>query len=76
MAHEIEADSRVMYSRAFLQSTGQLAGEVPFATGRVLSLEYLQPDFILALVEWDHGYRSRANTSNLVRMDRLHLEPA
>lgn len=75
MAQVREGDV-VMYARAWLRSTGQLTGDVPFRRGRVVRVEgWLGKPAALATVQWDGArYESRALVCNLVRADRLHLE--
>ena len=77
MAKKLPAvGERVAFSRAFLQSTGQIAGGVPFMRGKVEKLEELSPGFVLAYVLWDGAQEARpVNAENLVAVSRLHLEP-
>jgi hypothetical protein len=71
---------RVAYSRAFLRSTAQYTGIVPMARGKVIEVEEVCPDFVLATIQWEarrmlfDGLPTRVNVANLVRTDRLHLE--
>ncbi len=66
----------VLYSRTFLRATGQLAGDAPFARGRIISLEPISRGIDFALVEWPAGcgFPPKVLTTNLVRADRLHME--
>ena len=79
----ITIGTRVAFKRAFLQSTGQISGWVPFARGVVIGID---PSFSsgLASIKWDDRSRiagqpnpvfSSVLVSNLVREDRIHLEP-
>ena len=65
---------RVAYSRAFLQSTVQHTGAAPFRRGRIVALNPLS-SVTLAEVMWADGMIGNVNVANLVRADRLHLEP-
>lgn len=66
----------VLYSRQFLRATGWLAGDKPFAHGRIIRLEPISAGLDFALVQWPPGcvFPPKVLTSNLVRADRLHLE--
>jgi hypothetical protein len=66
---------RVQYARAWLRSTGQLAGDIPHATGRIISLAPVSNGLDIATIEWNTaGLSAKVLTSNLVREDRKHLE--
>lgn len=66
---------RVQYARQWLRSTGQLAGDVPHATGRIISLSPVSNGLDIATIEWNRpGLSAKVLTSNLVREDRKHLE--
>ena len=56
----------VGYSKAFLQSTGQYTGDVPFARGKVLALRTIGTETILAEIEWD-----KPDIPNLVNVRNL-----
>lgn len=80
---EITVGTRVAFKRAFLQSTGQFTGWVPFARGVVVDVVLPGVPEIVR-IKWDDRHRiageanppfSRANVNNLVREDRIHLEP-
>lgn len=66
-AKQFTAGDRVAFSAAFLRSTGQLTGRVPFLRGTVVSLDDLGGR-VLALTQWDDGTESRANVNNLARV--------
>jgi hypothetical protein len=69
------AGDRVQYARQWLRSTGQLAGDIPHATGRIISLSPVSNGLDIATIEWDRpGLSARVLTSNLVRMDRIQFE--
>lgn len=62
---------RVQYAREFLRATGQLAGDVPHAIGRVISLQPISAALDLAVVEWDRpDVPAKVLTSNLVHKGR------
>ena len=62
---------RVQYAREFLRATGQLAGDVPHATDRVISLQPISKALDLAIVEWDRpDVPAKVLTSNLVHKGR------
>ncbi len=64
----IAAGDTVAYSRTWLQSTGQLTGDTPFARGRVKSLISLG-SLVLAEIEWDTpDLPERVNVKNLSRV--------
>jgi hypothetical protein len=66
---------RVQYARQWLRSTGQLAGDVPHATGRIIGLSPVSAGLDIATIEWNTpGLSAKVLTSNLVREDRKHLE--
>ncbi len=66
---------RVQYARAWLRSTGQLAGDIPHAIGRIISLAPVSNGLDIATIEWDRpGLSVKVLTSNLVRMDRKQFE--
>ena len=61
----IEAGDTVAYSRTWLQSTGQLTGDTPFARGRVKALIPLG-SLVLAEIEWNTpNLPERVNVKNL-----------
>jgi hypothetical protein len=59
-------DDSVMFSREFLRSTGQFTGPVPFAKGRVVSVEQLNPKLFIVAVNWGDNVKSRVLSSNLI----------
>lgn len=57
----------VQYARTFLRATGQLAGDVPHASGRIISLQPISAALDLAVVAWDPpGIAAKVLTSNLI----------
>jgi hypothetical protein len=65
----IRIADRVGYSHAFLQSTGQHTGEVPFAKGVVTDLVTIGGQ-TLAVVDWDTPeLPERVHVANLARVD-------
>jgi hypothetical protein len=66
---------RVQYTRQWLRSTGQLAGDIPHAKGRIISLSPVSNGLDIATIEWDRpNIPAKVLTSNLVRMDRIQFE--
>lgn len=62
---------RVQFAREFLRATGQLAGDVPHASGRVVSLQPISKALDLAVVEWGRpGVPAKVLTSNLIHKGR------
>ena len=59
-------DDDVMFSREFLRSTGQFTGPVPFAKGRVVSVEQLNSKLFIVAVNWGNDVFSRVLSSNLI----------
>lgn len=72
---EITKGTRVAMSRAFLRSTYQFTGHIPFRRGKVLTL--INAGCVtLAHIKWDKEKRpTKVLMQNLVREDRIHLEP-
>jgi hypothetical protein len=70
----IQVGEIVGYSKAFLKSTGQYTGDVPFARGMVTALHSLGTETILAEVEWDKAdLPSRVNVKNLSTVRQIAL---
>lgn len=67
---------RVAFSRAFLKSTGQIAGDVPFLRGTVQSCQPVGK-LQLCSISWD-GIEKAQNvlSCNLILIEKMHLEPA
>jgi len=64
----VQAGDRVAYSRQWLQSTGQMTGDVPLARGTVVRIEPLGA-LCLAVIEWDQpDLPARVNVKNLSRV--------
>lgn len=62
---------RVRYARTFLRATGQLTGDVPHATGRVISLQPISAALDLAVIEWNRpDVPAKVLTSNLIHAGR------
>jgi hypothetical protein len=72
----IKVGDKVAYSTAFLKSTGEHTGPIPFARGVVTDLKKYGKDFEIATVKWDTPEApEQVNTKSLVKVDRMHLEP-
>jgi hypothetical protein len=72
---QITKGTRVAMSRAFLRSTHQLTGHIPFRRGEVLNLIEIG-GIPLVRIKWDKEKRpTKVLMQNLVREDRIHLEP-
>lgn len=70
----IRAGDTVGYSKAFLQSTGQLTGDVPLARGSVIALHTIGQDVVLAEINWDRpGLPERVNVRNLSTTRQISL---
>jgi hypothetical protein len=64
----VSVGDKVAYSKAFLRSTGQFTGPVPFARGKVKELTTLG-SITLATIEWDHpDCPDKVNVCNLSRV--------
>lgn len=74
LRRSITVGTRVAFSREFCRNTGQLTGWTPFARGKVIAVDRLSCDCIIACVAWDGGAAGTVNVKNLVREDMLHLE--
>ena len=62
---------KVAYSKSFLQSTGQLTGDVPQARGKITELVRFGDSLILAVVDWGLWVEDcppRVNVKNLSRV--------
>lgn len=71
----INVGDKVAYSTQFLKSTGEHTGPIPFARGVVKDIRKIG-GVSLATVEWDTPEApEKVNVFNLVRVDRMHLEP-
>lgn len=67
----IQVGMRVGYSKAFLQSTGQLIGDVPFARGEVTAVVPIGQT-LFAEVRWDTpDLPSRVNVRNLATVSEI-----
>ena len=65
----VKVGDTVAYSKAFLQSTGQITGEVPQAKGKVTALTPIGTELVLAEVEWDRpDLPARVNVKNLCKV--------
>ena len=70
-----QVGDRVQYARAWLRSTGQLAGDIPHATGRIIGLTPVSAGLDIATIEWNTpGLSAKVLTSNLVQEDRKQFE--
>lgn len=67
-------DDVVMFSREFLRSTGQFTGPVPFAKGRVLMVEQLNPKLFIVTVQWADDVQSKVLSSNLIHGSDRSME--
>ena len=71
---KFETGQRVALSRAFLRSTGQLTGDGPFLRGTVESCQPIGTRQ-LCYIQWQGREKPQGVLStNLVLVDRLHLE--
>ena len=71
----IKVGDRVAYSKTFLQSTGQYAGDVPHARGTVTALKPLGTETTLAEIEWDKpNLPARVNVKNLITVKQIVFE--
>jgi hypothetical protein len=69
----IQVGDTVGYSKAFLQSTGQYTGDVPFARGKVTAL-HGAGETVLAEIQWDRpDLPSRVHVKNLSTVRRIAL---
>jgi hypothetical protein len=70
----IKVGDTVGYSKAFLQSTGQIAGDTPFARGTVVALHPLGTETMLAEIDW-HGAEQprKVNVYNLSTQRQISL---
>ena len=58
---------KVQFARQWLRATGNFAGDIPHASGRVVSLQPISKALDLAVVEWDRpGVPAKVLTSNLI----------
>lgn len=65
----------VQYARAWLRATGQLAGAIPHAKGRIIDLLPVSAGLDIAVIEWNTpDMPAKVLTSNLVRENSKHFE--
>ena len=64
----VQIGDRVAYSAKWLQSTGQVAGDIGHARGVVVALESPTPDWTLATIQWNGDFPARVNVANLARV--------
>ena len=65
----VKVGDTVMYSKAWLRSTGQFTGDICFAKGKVTGLKTLGKELVLAEIEWDKpDLPERVNVKNLSRV--------
>ncbi|MDA7980151.1 MAG: hypothetical protein MPJ50_15400 [Pirellulales bacterium] len=70
----VQVGDTVGYSKAFLQSTGQYAGDIPFARGKVTALHPVGSETVLAEIEWDRpNIPTRVNVKNLSTVRQISL---
>jgi hypothetical protein len=70
----IKVGDKVGYSKAFLQSTGQITGDTPFARGTVVALHPLGAETLVAEIDWDGAdLPRRVNTRNLSTQRQISL---
>ncbi len=80
MDDEIKVGDKVAYSRNFLKSTGMITGPTPFARGVVTDIKRYG-SVVIASVDWGHTLPKtdddgdKIAVGNLVKVDRMHLEP-
>lgn len=71
MTQLFKVGDRVQIARQWLRATGNLAGDIPHATGRVISLQPVSNALDIAVIEWDRpNVPAKVLTSNLVHKGR------
>lgn len=70
----IQRGDKVAYSRKFLQAIGCNTGWMPFARGEVTRIDGGN-GWRLCHIKWSDGHESHVLDRNLVKQDRIHLEP-
>ena len=71
----ISVGDKVAYSTVFLKSTGEHSGPIPHARGVVIDIKH-HGSVSLATIKWNTPEApEKVNTKNLVRVDKMHLEP-
>jgi hypothetical protein len=68
MTKIINVGDRVAFSAAFLRSTGQYTGDVPFLRGEVTGVSLDIPGCRLLIVEWDREWDRDASTVNAANL--------
>ena len=64
----------VCYSREWRRSTGNITGELPIRSGRIINMKDLG-SCKLAIVEWTRqDIPTKENVKNLIRLDERLLE--
>jgi hypothetical protein len=68
-ASGLKVGDPVAYSRNFLWSIGELAGDMPHARGEIVGLVPVGREVLLAEVSWDRAeLPARVNVKNLCRV--------
>jgi hypothetical protein len=63
---------KVAFSKQWLQSTSQYAGDIPHARGKITELVNITDELIVATVAWDKfDIPAKVNIKNLVLVERL-----
>lgn len=67
--NQFKIGDRVQYAADFLRATGQLAGDIPHARGRIISLSPVSKALDVALIQWDRpDIPAKVLSSNLERV--------
>ncbi len=65
----------VCYSREWLRSTGNITGDLPFGSGRIINIQNVGTSLALAIIEWNRqDIPTKVNVKNLIRCSERHLE--
>lgn len=74
--YTINVGDRVAYRAAYMRSIGSYSYDLASRRGVVKSVVIpLHNGHAVVAVHWDDGFGANINTANLIRADKLHLEP-
>jgi len=74
-APQFAIGDRVAMSAVFLRNIMDFSHASASQRGHVTHLSPVHGDRVLVQVQWDDGHVSKSLNVNLVRADRIHLEP-
>jgi hypothetical protein len=71
----MQVNDRVAFSKQWLRSTGQYAGDIAHARGEIIELITLGHGTVLAVVAWNKSdIPAKVNTKNLITVKQIPYE--